>query len=355
MGSVPGVMIGAAILVLVPEVLRPLAADRYVIVGVVMVVMAILRPQGLWPRRIRAGARSAAPAPRPGDAPVATAPDEGGPEAVPAGETLLACSGVTRRFGGLTAVRDLDLEIPSGGLHGLIGPNGAGKSTLFHMIAGSLKPSEGTITFAGRRVDGLPESRRVGLGIARTFQDTRLFSRLSAIENVLTACRAAGTPPGPLSTALGLSRHRRFERQARAQAEELLRFVGLEHHGDRAAGDLAYGDQRRIAIARALATRPRLLLLDEPAAGLNNAETQQLAELLRAIPGRGVTVLLIEHDMELVMNVCERVTVLEQGHPLMAGDPDAVRTDAAVLNAYLGGGDARASRREQRLRAVAGA
>jgi len=353
MGSVPGVMLGAAILVLIPELLRPLAADRFVIVGAVMVAMAILRPQGLVPRRVRMRQQPDAPPDRAvagallvRDRPPAAAVAGGG-------APLLACEGVTRTFGGVTAVRDATLAIPHGGLHGLIGPNGAGKSTLFHLIAGSLRPTAGRISFQGERVDALPEARRVAAGIARTFQDTRLFPRLSALENVLTGTRG-GEPSGPLAAVLGTPGHHRYERAAQHRAHELLAFVGADRLAARPAGDLSYGDQRRVAIARALATDPVLLLLDEPAAGLNSAETATLAELLARIPQLGVTLLLIEHDMELVMGTCERVTVLEQGHPLLSGTPDQVRADERVLDAYLGGGDARASRRQQRLRAAAG-
>jgi branched-chain amino acid transport system ATP-binding protein len=248
---------------------------------------------------------------------------------------LLRLAGLTRRYAGLVAVDGVDMEVASGEVHAVIGPNGAGKTTLFNMISGIVPPSAGGVSFGGADITRLPADRRARLGMARTFQNIRVFGAMTVLENVLTGLQAR-PGPGLAAIILRLPAFRRDERAAVARARAALDFVGLaDRAGERAAG-LAYGDQRRLEIARALAPEPRLLLLDEPAAGMNPAETEALAALVRRIRANGTTVLVVEHDMGFVMGLSDRVTVLSFGRKLFEGTPEAVRHAPAVIEAYLG-------------------
>lgn len=248
---------------------------------------------------------------------------------------LLETECVTRRYAGLVAVDDVSLAVEQGGVHALIGPNGAGKTTLFNLLTGLVAPSAGRIMLDGADITSLPAHRRAALGLARTFQNIRLFRGMSVLENVLTG-RHARLSAGLLATVLRLPAFHAEERSARAAALAALDMVGLAAHADLPAGALAYGDQRRLEIARALAAEPRLLLLDEPAAGMNPAETTALAGLIRRIASAGVTVLLVEHDMGFVSGLADTVSVLNFGRLIFTGTPTQMRTQPAVVEAYLG-------------------
>jgi len=249
--------------------------------------------------------------------------------------SLLSVKGLTKSFGGLMAVNDVSLDLAEGSIMGLIGPNGAGKTTVFNLITGIYRPDQGEILFKDMPIMGVPTHRIVSLGIARTFQTIRLFQNLSVLENVLSG-RHCRMEAGSLRAMLRTPGQRREERQALERALEMLDFVRLRREATQLAKNLSYGNQRLLEVARALAADPRLLILDEPSGGMNEQETGELILLIGKLREQGITILLIEHRMSLVMRLCESIVVLDYGAKIAQGTPEEIKENPRVIEAYLG-------------------
>lgn len=322
--TLSGPVIGAAIMVVLPVLLGPLEAWRILVNGAVLVLLVLFLPDGLvslFRSQTSSGKR-----------------DDG--EAVKLHhysdmEKPLRVTGVSKRFGGVITAAAIDIQIKPGTIHSLIGPNGAGKSTMVNMVSGLIKPDSGQIRFNDERIDHLEPHQITERGVARIFQNVRIFRDMSCLDNVLVGghCRLQA---GVLASAFQAPRQQLEEKQAHARAIALLDLVGLSGRAGVAAGTMSYGDQHTLEIARALMSDPHILFLDEPAAGLTTEEVQQLGKLIRTIKANGITVFLIEHYVEFVMDISDTVTVLDFGRKIAEGPPELVRVDPAVIEAYLG-------------------
>lgn len=341
-GLLVGPLIGAAIFAWLPEVLRELGEVRLALFGLVLLVVIRLLPNGLaslFMRRHRVAAPDV-PTPQasvqvPGASPAVTVPAETDPAASLSDEVVLSVSGITKRYRGLTAVNDVSFDLRRGEILGLMGPNGAGKSTCLGLVSGFIPADAGKVSFLGQPISGLAPNRVSRMGLVRTFQQTTIFRELSALENVLIATHSRA--PAALGSSLVQgSGFRHHEAACTAIARDLLAEVGLSELAGAPAKSMSYGQQRYLSIAVALAAGPKVLLLDEPAAGLNPVEAEELAALLRRLRARGLSILLVEHNVAMMMRLCDRLVVLHHGVLLAAGTPEEVRADRNVNEAYFG-------------------
>lgn len=248
---------------------------------------------------------------------------------------MLKVTGLTRTFGGLTAIADLDFQTPEGTVYAIIGPNGAGKTTLFNLLTGVYRPTSGSIQLMGQELAGLAPLQIARLGVSRTFQNLQIFTGMTAMENVMVGCHNHGKC-GLLAACLGLPAVKKEAKYLKELAEKALEFCGLSNIAERPVSTLPYGILKKLEIARAIAAQPRLLLMDEPAAGLNDTETREMAGMIRSIQKTGITVLLVEHNMGLIMDVSDRILVLNYGQKLAEGAPHEIQRNKAVIDAYLG-------------------
>ena len=334
MASFPGVLLGAAVVVGLPELLRFMQLWRLFVFAIGLVVLMLVRPQGIWPASQRKenpfgpGSERTLGPPLPLDA--LRRAQDGADEA-----TALAVTGLRRKFGGVLAVDDVGFTVAPGEICSIIGPNGAGKTTVFNCITGVTNADAGDVQLHGVQLRHRRPHDVVAAGLSRTFQGIRLFKNMAVYENVLVGMYPHQRA-NVLDSLLHTPRQRREERESLLRCQALLRFCGLEEQAGHRASELAYGDQRRLEIARALAAQPKVLLLDEPAAGMNPSEKQSLMALVRQIRGLGITVVLIDHDMNLVMGVSDHVVVLDRGRKIADGTPQEILADERVIDAYLG-------------------
>ncbi len=333
-GSVAGSLAGAALMTALPEALRFLHDVRPIFNGLVLLLVIVLLPHGLLGLRRRGRQEQrAAGHPRSGPLPNVTSPTMRRPPL--AARHALEVEHVSRAFGGVRALDDVSLQVEEGSIVGVIGPNGAGKTTLLNVLSGFDQPTSGRVLVGGHLLTGVPPHKMAALGVARTFQNVRLFRGLSALDNVLVGQQLVSEPEA-VAHLLGLPSARRQAAAVREAGLAVLARFGLAERASLPAGALAYGDQRRLEIARALGRRPRLLLLDEPAAGLNPHEKEALSATLRELAAEGQTIIIVEHDMGLIMALCQHIAVLNFGHLIAQGPPTVVATDPAVIEAYLG-------------------
>jgi ABC-type branched-subunit amino acid transport system ATPase component/ABC-type branched-subunit amino acid transport system permease subunit len=339
-GTLLGPVIGTSILVYIAEILQDLQEWQIFAYGVLLAAVMFIMPRGIVGT---AGELYARLTTRPRARETQAWPNLAVPlaeihgQGIPRGKLVLKNDRLTLRFGGLTAVDDVELEVWSGTVHALIGPNGAGKSSVLNLISGFYQPTSGSISFLGRSIVGLPSHRLARMGIARTFQNTELFGQMTVLENVLVGFHSHYRNT-LFETLLRLPRFGREERGFLHQAGQLLDFVGLSGYADEEARNLPFGHQRRLEIARALALRPKLLLLDEPAAGLTHGEIEDLKQLIRRLVEIGITVILVEHHVEMVMTVSDHVTVLDYGKVIASGTAAQVQNNPQVIEAYFGAG-----------------